>query len=141
MAELPKTWSVPVVRADFTDDAAWERIIEKIAESTEEGFGADVDFVEDRALAGLDEAAIVTGYPRAYPHGYRHPVLFVVDTVAVSAPDHPVLVVNLHARVDTRPFRALPRQVQSIQNNLSLSNMDYLEFATSVGADGVFRGF
>jgi hypothetical protein len=29
MAELPETWSVPVVRADFTDDAAWEEIKEK----------------------------------------------------------------------------------------------------------------
>jgi hypothetical protein len=141
MAELPKTWSVPVVRADFTDDAAWDGIREKIAEPTEEGFGADVDFVEDRALAGLDEAAIAAGYPRAYPHEYRHPVLFVVDTVAVSERDHPVLVLNLNAGVDARPFRALPRQVQSIQNNLSLANMDYIEFEAQAGADGVFRGF
>ncbi|MGC4896997.1 DUF6924 domain-containing protein [Micromonospora sp. DT31] len=43
--------------------------------------------------------------------------------------------------MNARPFRALPRQVQAIQNNLSLANMDYIEFATSVGADGVFRGF
>jgi len=130
-----------VVRADFTDDAAWDEIREKIAEPTEEGFRADVDFLEDRALTGLDEAAIVTGYPRAYPQEYRHPVLFVVDAVAVSAPDHPVLVVNLNARVDARPFRALPRQVQSVQNNLSLANMDFVEFANAAGADGVFRGF
>ncbi|GAA4579965.1 hypothetical protein GCM10023176_58710 [Micromonospora coerulea] len=39
------------------------------------------------------------------------------------------------------PFRALPQQVQAIQNNLSLANMDYIEFATSAGAEGVFRGF
>jgi hypothetical protein len=141
MAELPETWSVPVVRADFTDDAAWEGIREEIAESTEEGFGADVDFVEDRALTGLDEAAIAAGYPRRYPHEYQHPVLFVVDAVAVSTPEHPVLVVNLNAGVDARPFRARPRQVQSIQNNLSLVNMDYVDFAASANADGVFRGF
>jgi hypothetical protein len=67
--------------------------------------------------------------------------VFVVDSVAVAAPGHPVLVVNLNARFDARPFRALPRQVQSIQNSLSLANMDYIEFATSTGADGVFRGF
>lgn len=141
MAELPETRSVPVVRTDFTDDAAWERIREKITEPTEDDFGADVDFVEDRALTGLDEAAIVVGYPRGYPHKYRHPVLFVVDAIAVSTPEHPVLVVNLNAGVDTRPFRALPRQVQSIQNNLSQANMDYDEFVTSADVDGVFRGF
>ena len=53
MADLPETWSVPVVRADFTGDAVWEGVKEKVAEPTKEGFGADVDFVEDLALAGL----------------------------------------------------------------------------------------
>ncbi|MGC4897620.1 DUF6924 domain-containing protein [Micromonospora sp. DT31] len=141
MAELPGTWSVPVVRADFTDDAVWNQIRMRIAEPTEEGFGADVDFVEDRALDGLDEASIVASYPPSYPHEYRHPVLFVIDAIAVSTPGHPVLVINLNAGVDARPFRALPTQVQAIQNNLSLANMDYIEFATSAGLDGVFRGF
>lgn len=141
MAELPEVWSVPVLRADFTDDAAWAEIRQRIAQPTDDGFGAQVDFVEDRALAGQDEAAIVAGFARGYPHEYRHPVLFVVDTVAVSAPDHRVLVVNLNAGVDAEAFRALPRQVQSIQNNLSLANMDYIEFAAAAGTDGVFRGF
>ncbi|MEU4660390.1 hypothetical protein AB0F83_01405 [Micromonospora chalcea] len=72
MAELPGTWSVPVVRADFTDDAVWNQIRMRIAEPTEEGFGADVDFVEDRAWDGLDEASIVVSYPPSYPHEYRH---------------------------------------------------------------------
>jgi hypothetical protein len=52
-----------------------------------------------------------------------------------------VLIVSLNAEVNERPFRSLPRQVQSIQNNLLLANMDYIEFATSVGEDGVFGGF
>jgi hypothetical protein len=141
VAELPETWSVPVVRADFGDDAVWERVKVQIAEPTDEGFGADVEFVEDRALSGLTETAVACGYPRNYPHQYRHPVLFVVDAVAVSAPEHPILVINLNAWVDAEPFRTLPNQVQSIQNNLSLANMDYVEFARSAGADGVFRGF
>ena len=141
MAELPKTWSVPVLRADFTDAAAWDGIREKIAEPTAEGFRAYVDFVEDQSLAGLLEAAIVASFPRTYPHDYRHPILFVVDAVAVTTPEHPVLVLTLDAGVDALAFRALPRQVQSIQNNLSLSNMDYIEFAASADADGIFRGF
>jgi hypothetical protein len=141
VAELPPTWSVPVVRANFSDDAVWRRVKEEIAEPTAEGFGADVEFVEDRALSDLSEAAIADGYPRAFPHRYRHPVLFVVDAVAVSVPEHPVLVINLNAGVDIEPFRASTRQVQSIQNNLSLANMDYIDFARSTDADGVFRGF
>ena len=49
MPELPETWSVPVVRADSSDDAVWEGVKDEISKSTEEGFGADVEFVEDRA--------------------------------------------------------------------------------------------
>jgi hypothetical protein len=141
VAALPETWSVPVVRADFSNDRVWQGLKEEIVSPTEEGFSADVEFVEDRALSGLSEAAIVAGYARTYPHQYRHPVLFVVDDVAIAAPEHPLLVVNLNAGVETVPFRTLPWQVQSIQNNLSLANMDYVEFARSVGGDGVFRGF
>lgn len=141
MADLPQTLSVPVVRADFSDDAAWERVKAEIVEPTVEGFGADVEFVEDRSLSGLDEAAIVAGYPRVYPHQYRHPVVVVVDAVAISMPEQPVLVINLNADVDAAPFRAVPRQVQSVQNNLSLANMDFVEFSGSAGGDGVFRGF
>jgi hypothetical protein len=141
VTELPGTLSVPVVRADFTDDVVWDRIRQWIVEPTEDGFLADVDFVEDRSLSGLDEATIVAGYPPSYPDEDQHPVLFVIDVVAVTTPEHPVLVISLDARYDGRPFRALPQQVQAIQNNLSLANMDYSDFATSVDDDGVFRDF
>ncbi len=140
MIELPQTWSVPVVRADFSNDHVWQQLKEEILRPTEEGFGADVEFVEDPAISGLSEGAIVAEYARAYPHQYRHPVLFIADDVAIAAPEHPLLVVNLNAGVETEPFRTLPRQVQGIQNNLSLANMDYIEFVRSVGGDGVFRG-
>jgi hypothetical protein len=141
VAELPQTWSVPVVRADFSDDGVWDRLKAEISEPTAEGFGADVEFVEDHALGGLAEEAIVAGYGRAYPHKYRHPILFVVDAVALSTVEHAVLVINLNAGVDAEPFRTLPRQVQAIQNNLSLANMDYVDFARCKNADGIFRGF
>jgi len=139
--DLPQTWSVPVVRADFSNDQMWQQLPAEIHRLTPEGFGADVEFVEEPALSGLGEVAIVAGYVRSYPHDYRHPVLFVVDQVTVASPEHPLLVINLNARVDSGPFRALPSQVQGIENNLSLANMDYVEFARAVAPNGVFRGF
>jgi hypothetical protein len=63
-----RTWRVPVVRANFSDDDVWGRLKEEIISPTEEGFLAHVEFVEDRALVGLDEAAIVAGYPCANIH-------------------------------------------------------------------------
>jgi hypothetical protein len=49
-------------------------------------------------------------------------------------------VVDLH-RQRGRTFRAIPSQIRAIENNLSLANMDFAEFADNAGADGVFRGF
>ncbi|MBM7494433.1 hypothetical protein JOD64_005655 [Micromonospora luteifusca] len=141
MAHLPETWCVPVVRADFRADDVWEQLKDEIVSPTDEGFVARVEFVEDRTLIGLSDTAITAGYPRAYPRQYRHPVVFVVDAVTVSLPERPLLVVNLNEGDDTGPFRTLPRQVQAIENNLSLANMDFFEFARSAGTDGVFRGF
>ncbi|MDG4809387.1 hypothetical protein O7634_21790 [Micromonospora sp. WMMD1120] len=138
---LPETWCAPVIRADFRDDEVWERLKDEIVDPTAEGFRAGVEFVEDRALIGLDETAIAAGYPRAYPGQYRHPVLFVVDTVTVSLPERPLLVVNLNDRIETGPFRTVPQQVQAIENNLSIANMDFFEFARAADPDGVFRGF
>ena len=141
MADLPETRGVPVVRADFANDALWTQLKEEIASPTDDGFLANVEFVEDRSLAGLDEARIVEAVPRAYPHHYEHPVMFVVDGVTVSSPDHPLLVIDLSEGDASEPFRSVPRQVQAIENNLSIANMDFFEFADSADADGVFRGF
>ena len=139
--ELPATGQVPVVRADYSSDPVWEELQEEIVSPTEEGFLANVEFVEDRSLEGLDERAIAAAIPRRYPSGYRHAVMFVVDAAAVSSPDHPLLVVSLHERHPSAPFRAVPRAVQAIENNLSIANMDFHEFASAVDPGGVFRGF
>ncbi len=107
----------------------------------EEGFGAGPEFVADPGVAGLDDAAIGNRYDRTYPHAGKHPVLYVVDAVTLSSPEYPVLVVSLSAWVPAPPFRAVLDQLASIQTNLSISNMDYVDFARAVDADGVFRGF
>jgi hypothetical protein len=74
------------------------------------------------------------------PAGYRLSFVFVVDRETVGNPEFPILVVDLHHQRG-RGFRAIPSTIQSIENNLSIANMDFFEFANSVDADGVFRGF
>ncbi|MFF4880021.1 DUF6924 domain-containing protein [Micromonospora sp. NPDC000668] len=106
MAHLPETWCVPVVRADFRDDGIWERLKDEIVSPTEEGFVAGVEFVEDRTLIDLSDTAIEAGYPRAYPHQYRHPVVFVVDAVTVSLPEHPLFEASEPA--DASPLLDVP---------------------------------
>ena len=142
MARLPLTDRVPVIRADFSDDALWARLQDDIRAETEEGFAANVEFVEYPTLVGLDAPALARAFPRAYPHEYHHPVVFVVDAVAVSSPEHPILAVGVNERDRADPFRVVPEELHSIQANLSIANVDYDEFAAAAHrGDGVIRGF
>jgi hypothetical protein len=136
-APVPPTLTSGVVlRTDFSDDASWELVRDAIAAETEEGFQADVWFVDDDAYQGatVDDVLAETG---------QHVLGFIVlvDDVAVNHPDHPVLVVSLSPRHHGQRFRSIPRGIQSIENNLSLANMDWESFAGSVDDQGVFRGF
>jgi hypothetical protein len=141
MSHLPQTRAVPVVRVEPGGDAVWAALQDEITSPTSEGFLATVEFVDDEALAGLSPADLAEAFPPAYPHDYRHPVVFVVDALTMASPEHPLLVIDLNRRGPSAPFRCTPRAVQSIENNLSLANMDFADYATSVQADGVFRGF
>ena len=49
-------------------------------------------------------------------------------------------VVDLHAELG-RPFRVIPPEMWGVENNLSIANMDFYEFADKAEPDGVFRGF
>jgi len=49
--------------------------------------------------------------------------------------------VAAHRPFPGRAFRCVVTEVASIEVNLSIANMDFHEFADSVGEDGVFRGF
>jgi hypothetical protein len=66
--------------------------------------------------------------------------MFVADLIALTHPEHPLLVVDL---IDEpgRAFRTIPSEVCLMEANLSLSNMDFFEFADAVDPDGIFRGF
>jgi hypothetical protein len=40
-----------------------------------------------------------------------------------------------------RTFRVIPSEAWGVENNLSISNMGFAEFADAVDDRGVFRGF
>ena len=142
MASLPSTLGVPFIRTDFSDQASWDQMKDVVGLPNEQDYQANVEYIEDRTLVGLDEAALVQRFPKLYPGRYEHPVVFVADAAAMSSPQHPILVVNLNEGDASRPFRSIPQEIASIEANLSLSNMDFYEFAGKAAeTDGVFRGF
>ena len=135
MKPLPETEDPLVLRTDFSDQAAWEAICAAVREPVGE-FHAYVEFLDDGEYAGLTKDQLLGLVPRDYSHSF----IIVADQTAIALPDHPLLVVDLYEG-SGREFRAIPSQIQSVENNLSIANMDFEEFAEAVDESGVFRGF
>jgi hypothetical protein len=137
MKSIPKTENPLVLRTDFSDQAAWDRICKMIRKPV--GifrFRANVEFLDDKEYIDLTKDELLGLIPKNYNHNF----MVIVDRTAVSLPDHPLLIVDLYES-SGKEFRAIPSRVQSIENNLSIANMDFEEFAEAVDRDGVFRGF
>ena len=135
---LPAAEDSPVIRTDFDNQHAWETICELIRMPVhDEGqdLFAYVELVDDPVFRDLTVEELIACVPEHFPHTF----LFVVDKAATQAPEFPIQVVDLdHER--GRTFRAIPSQIQVIENNLSIANMDFCSFADCVEEDGVFRG-
>ena len=136
MAAIGATGGAAVVRTDFSDDAVWRAVADAMLAETDEGFRAYVELVDDPSFDGLTAEEIRAAAVGDYPYGF----LIVADAETIASPEHPVLVVDL-VHEPGRSFRAIPSMVQSIDNNLTIANMDFFEFADNVDEDGTFRGF
>ncbi len=142
MKKIPiKTQSAIVIRTDFSDEPVWKKVRDATrkpvrAPGADMDWVADVEFVDSPEYKGLTRDKLLKLIPEEYCQFF----IFIVDSMTISQPDHPVLVVDLLEKPG-REFRAIPSAIQSIENNLSEANMDFEEFAESVDKDGVFRGF
>ncbi|KDN86321.1 DUF6924 domain-containing protein [Kitasatospora cheerisanensis] len=132
----PARGAALLVRTDFTDSAAWHRLRRTVATPSAEGFTPVVAEVDDPAFAGLGVAALTARLPP--DHGA--PLLVLADRRALADPELPLLAADL--RDPAAPaLRVAAAALWSVENNLSLANLDYADFLRAAGADGVFRGF
>jgi hypothetical protein len=134
MQDFPDT--SPLVRTDFSDDAAWRSLTEAATASSPDGFAAEIRLVESRSFEGCSPEQLIGD-----EHDWQGTsVLFLADADAQFHPERPILCVDL-IQDPGRTFRCVPEQLWGVENNLRLSNMDFGEFADSVDADGIFRDF
>lgn len=132
--------STPLVRTDFTDDAAWaaaaaEVTADRFVDGDGDGYAADVEPVDDARYDGLTAGQLC----RLVPPDAEWALLLVADRTTMTSPERTVLVVDLDEDTVGRTFRATPDAVLEIESNLGLSNMDWEDFANDTDADGVFR--
>ena len=132
---LPKSNCSLLVRTNFDKDSQWDALVNAVAQETEDGFRAYVEFVDDVGNDGLSwqdaRAAVLAS-------GQQTSVLFLADARAVESSGHEIFVVSLLE--DVEPFRCIARELWGVDNNLNISNMDWEEFANAT-TDGVFLGF
>jgi hypothetical protein len=131
---LPETENPLVIRADFSDDAAWKALCAAIEQPVGQ-FRAFVEFLDDPAYEGLTAEQVLARVPENFNHGF----VFIVDQTALTHPEHPILVVDLFDEPG-RAFRLIPSEMWAVENNLSIANMDFAEFANEVDEDGILRG-
>ena len=135
-----------LIRTDFADDQRWAEVALAAMEPVESGdpqfptFEANLVCVDNPENEGLSSSGLVdrTGDD---PPFYA----FIADSRSMTDPEMPILVVDL-GRTEWgadpgRTFRVIPSEMWGVENNLSISNMDFRDFADAVDDDGVFRGF
>ena len=128
-----------MIRTSFESRSQWEKvrkIIESPVRAENLELRAQVVFVNDLRFRDLSLQDLLALARRTYPHS----ILMVVDGDSLGNPELPVLVVDLKEKRG-RTFRALPGQIQTVENNLSIANVDFDHFVRSADADGVYRGF
>ncbi len=135
MKTIPETNEALVLRTDFSNTAAWEAVCVAIQKPVGD-FRAYVDFLSDPEYEGITTEQLLS----LIPQNPYHTLIFIVDQVTLSQPEYPILVVDLYHEPG-RTFRVIPSEMWGVENNLSLANMDFDDFAENVDLDGVFRGF
>lgn len=136
MSTLPDSEETLVLRTDFSSPEKWEVVRTAIGTPTEDGFTANVEFRDDPAYRDLTSEQILA----LVPEDYLHPILIVADTTAISSAETPLLVIDMWEERG-REIRIVAAELWGIENNLSIGNMDFDEWADAVDEDGTFRGW
>ncbi|MGW5384413.1 DUF6924 domain-containing protein [Nocardia sp. NPDC003963] len=132
-----------LIRTGFGDDDAW-RVVAALAMAP--GTGEEAEFVATLTCIDNPENDGLSADALLDRIGDR-PIYFafLADTVTLTDPEHPIVAVDTgpaetgHER--GRTVRIVPSEMWGIENNLSIANMDFADFADAAEPDGVFRGF
>jgi hypothetical protein len=129
-----------LIRTDYSDDEAWHAALSAATAvyvlDDFERMGAPQQPVESPDLSDLTPEKLVA-LPR---EGYLGQIA-VAD--AQTMRDQTVLFVDFNELNEQvgRTFRSIPSHVEPIASNLSLANLDFVDFADHTDPDGIFRGF
>jgi hypothetical protein len=125
-----------VVRTYFSDDSDWEKISAKFVANYEMGFKANLEFLNDKKYDGFTSQELINDGLGDYEHSF----IFIADKITFEGEDNSLLCIDLYDEIG-RTFRVIPSELWGVENNLSISNMDFADFYDNCDEKGVFRGF
>ncbi|MGQ4485708.1 hypothetical protein ACN6LM_001503 [Streptomyces sp. SAS_281] len=142
---LPDTDETMLIRTDFSDPTAWQALLTTVMTPNRDGFLANVHPVDDLAYRDLTTPQILSAASELDTG-----LLIVADKTALTSPAMPLLALLLsdendesgesEARQTHGRLRVVAAELWSVENNISLANMDWEDFENAAH-DGVFRGF
>lgn len=145
-------WDAVVIRTDYSDDGAWERVAVGLRQPWAEGVESSWHAVEGAGWAGADADEVLAALPDHLPD--LHDVVFLADADTMCGEQNSLLAVSTDPDMRdeeheipglgfTSRFRILPTAVAEMVGNLAIANMDYEDFSSSAHGDPqrIHRGF
>jgi hypothetical protein len=124
-----------VLRTEFSDNQKWDKLCD-IIKTPINDFVAYVDFISEIKYKDLSIKQLLSLIPEDFDQTF----IFIVDKETFSKKEQSILCVDLFDEPG-RSFRVIPSEMWSVENNLSLVNMDFEEFYESTDENGIFKGF
>jgi hypothetical protein len=134
MRDFPSTNETPFIRTDFSSELVWREIVEAVGRESPDGFRAYISIIDDVGFSGAS-AEDLAGLAA---HAGGHRLLLVADSATMGHIERPILCIDLLEAL--RTIRVTPGALWSIENNLSLANMDFEDFVEAADNDGIYRG-
>ena len=126
-----------VVRTDFTDEDAWNLVVEQLREPWMENEPSPC-LISEPGYDGASAERVLKDIRATMSDADMPAVLFIADSMTMREKDHPLLVVSMEwdgepFEDDEEPFitqyRTLPDAAVEISVNLGIANMDFEDFA------------
>ena len=130
-----------VIRTDFTDEEAWNRVLEELHEPWA-GNEAAPYLISEPAYDRVPADRIIKAVLAAIPELELPGVVFIADATTMHEEKHPLLTVSTEwsgepfaedEEAFTTQFRIRPNAAIEVSCNLGIGNMDFEDFA----GDGV----
>jgi hypothetical protein len=128
-----------VIRTDFTDEDAWNRVVEELQEPWMEN-ESEPYLISEPAYDGVPAERILKAVLAALPELELPGAVFIADATTMREKKHPLLAISTEWDGEpfaqdedafTTQFRIRPNAAIEVSCNLGIANMDFGDFAGS----------